>query len=342
MSKKYSDNIKVSVVIPVYNVERYFRQCLDSLKNQTLKEIEFILVNDCSTDNCGSICDEYALNDKRFVVIHNKTNIRQGLSRNKGIEIAQGEYIGFIDADDYIDTDYYEKLYNAAKLNKTDISKTEPIIFYSEERTTKRPQLNEKINNGIKNGMPIFLLFSYEHWTAIFKRELLIKNNIRYPDIRNAQDVVFLLRVTYYAKSISIISGTYYYYRQHPLSTVSIREKPYFNSFLQYFKLYLDFINTHDMAKMHYDLVFLKAINSVKNRYQEMNGLSELHEFRREYVKSVFMIMNQYKYDPGYLLECFLNGLTYDEKIQQLKETNAYRIGKAIIWLPSKIKNLLK
>jgi len=107
MSKQNSTTIKVSVVIPVYNVESYFRQCLDSLKSQTLEEIEFIIINDCSTDSCGTICDEYSRSDERFIVVHNKTNIRQGLSRNKGIELAQGEYIGFVDADDFIDPDFY-------------------------------------------------------------------------------------------------------------------------------------------------------------------------------------------------------------------------------------------
>jgi len=342
MNKNYPHKIKVSVVVPVYNVELYLRQCLDSLKSQTLKEIEFILINDLSTDNCGLICDEYALSDDRFIVIHNKTNIRQGLSRNKGIDIAKGEYIGFVDADDYIDPDYYEKLYAAAEINNFDISKTEAIKLYSDGRKIKQPYLKEAIMNGIKDETPLFLLFTYEHWTAIFKRDLLIKHNIKYPDIRNAQDNVFLLRVNYFAKSISLVSGTFYYYRQHSSSTISIKEEAFFNSILQSFELYVDFINTHDMAKKYYDLFFIKSFDKILIRYKEIANLSALEEYKREYVKKALIIMNQYKYDKEYLLECFVNGFNYGNITQQLKNSIAYRISRAITWLPSKIKKIMK
>ena len=139
------NKIKISVVIPVYNVEPFIKQCLDSLINQTLKEIEIILVDDCSTDSSGEICDEYAAKDNRVVVIHNKKNIRQGLSRNKGIEIAKGEYIGFVDPDDWVDLDFFEKLYNTAKKNNSDIVKTEPIRVNSDGSQELNTSLNKTI-----------------------------------------------------------------------------------------------------------------------------------------------------------------------------------------------------
>ena len=102
--------IKVSVVVPVYNVEPFLRQCIDSLLNQTIENIEIILINDCSTDNSGAVCDEYAANDPRVRIIHNNHNLGQGLSRYKGISLSQGKYIGFVDADDFIDEDFYNEL----------------------------------------------------------------------------------------------------------------------------------------------------------------------------------------------------------------------------------------
>ena len=100
---------KISVIIPVYNVEKYLRECLDSVINQTLADIEIILVDDGSPDNCPQICDEYALKDNRIKVIH-KENGGYGSAMNVGLEKATGEYIGIVEPDDYIDSKMYEDL----------------------------------------------------------------------------------------------------------------------------------------------------------------------------------------------------------------------------------------
>ena len=111
---------KVSIIIPVYNVEPYLRECLDSVKNQTLKDIEIICIDDGSSDNSGKILDEYAKNDNRFIVIHQK-NMGIGASRNKGLEKVSVEYITFVDSNDYLQLDAYEIAYNSAKKDKVDI-----------------------------------------------------------------------------------------------------------------------------------------------------------------------------------------------------------------------------
>ena len=106
------NNIKVSVIVPVYNCEKYLKKCLDSLVNQTLKDIEIICVNDGSTDNSGRILEEYT--DSRIKII-TKENGGLSSARNAGIAVAKGEYLGFVDSDDWVDLDFYEKLYNTAK-----------------------------------------------------------------------------------------------------------------------------------------------------------------------------------------------------------------------------------
>ena len=106
---------KVSVIVPIYNVEKYLDRCMQSVLNQTLKDIEIIMVDDGSPDNCPSMCDEYARKDNRIKVIHKK-NGGLGFARNSGLEIATGEYVAFIDSDDFIDTSMYETLYNTAKI----------------------------------------------------------------------------------------------------------------------------------------------------------------------------------------------------------------------------------
>ena len=117
------NNIKVSVVIPIYNVEKYLRQCLDSVVNQTLKEIEIICVNDGSTDSSPAIINEYAAKDPRIVVI-DKANSGYGHSMNCGFDLARGEYIGIVESDDYADPDMFEKLYECAAADGLDVVKS--------------------------------------------------------------------------------------------------------------------------------------------------------------------------------------------------------------------------
>ena len=130
---------KVSVVVPCYNVENYIRQCLDSLVNQTLKDIDIICVNDGSTDNTLSILREYEQKDPRVSVI-NKNNSGYGNSMNIGFDAASGEYIGIIESDDYADLDMFEKLYNEAKLHSLDVYKSGYYLYYS-----KPEEKNERI-----------------------------------------------------------------------------------------------------------------------------------------------------------------------------------------------------
>ena len=121
MQKKEKQPL-VSVVVPIYNVERFLRQAVDSILNQTLKDIEVILVDDGSPDNCGKICDEYAEKDSRVRVIHQK-NGGLGNAYNNGIAAAKGEYIGFVEPDDWIEPEMYEVMYENAKHYNTDATK---------------------------------------------------------------------------------------------------------------------------------------------------------------------------------------------------------------------------
>ena len=107
--------VKVSVIIPVYNTEKYLEKCLYSVCNQTLSDIEIICINDCSTDNSREILNKYAADDERIKIINFEENKGAAAARNAGIDAATGEYIGFVDSDDYPDLDFYEKLYNKAE-----------------------------------------------------------------------------------------------------------------------------------------------------------------------------------------------------------------------------------
>ena len=135
---KNINNIKVSVIVPVYNAEKYLRYCLNSLKSQTLSNIEFICVNDGSTDKSLEILNEYAKNDSRFIVL-NQENRGSGQARNNALKIAQGEYIGFVDSDDIVSKNYFKALYTASKNGKYDIVATSKIkLFKDGDKKTRR------------------------------------------------------------------------------------------------------------------------------------------------------------------------------------------------------------
>lgn len=112
---------KISIIVPVYKAEPYLKKCIDSILNQTFKDFELILVDDGSPDRCGEICDEYALKDSRIKIIH-KENGGQSSARNVGLDIAQGEYIGFVDSDDWIEPDMYKKLFKVLKNDNVDMA----------------------------------------------------------------------------------------------------------------------------------------------------------------------------------------------------------------------------
>ena len=122
----------ISIIVPVYNVEKYIHECVDSIINQTYKNIEIILVDDGSPDNCGKICDEYAKKDNRIKVIH-KPNGGLSDARNHGIDVANGEWLMFIDSDDWIEPNMAEKLLHSALNNKADLAISSVILFDEEK-----------------------------------------------------------------------------------------------------------------------------------------------------------------------------------------------------------------
>ena len=216
MEEKLMSKPAVSVVVPVYNVEKYLRECLDSIVNQTLKDIEIILVDDGSPDNCPQICDEYAAKDARIKVIH-KPNGGYGSAVNRGIEEAIGEYIGIVESDDWIEPDMYEKLYNNAKESNSDVCICD---FYHarnsgntihEYITKKNIGLNECFNLLSK---PEIMYQPAYPWNKLYKKEFLDTNQIKmFEDKRMYQDITWNSEILSKCKLFSYINEPLYYYR---------------------------------------------------------------------------------------------------------------------------------
>lgn len=218
--------VKVSVVIPIYNVERYLRQCLDSVVNQTLREIEIICVNDGSKDSSYSIIEEYAKKDPRVVVI-DKPNSGYGNSMNRGFDIATGEYIGIVESDDYADPEMFEKLYNCAKENELDACKSGFYYYYSvpEEKNIPNPIASYVMcqrvfcpTTDFKSKREQFEFFNIKPtiWSAIYRKDFIRENNIRFNETPGAsfQDTSFNFKVWALAKRVKLMEECFLHYRQ--------------------------------------------------------------------------------------------------------------------------------
>lgn len=206
---------KISIIVPVYNPGNGFARCLKSLREQTLTDIELIFIDDCSTDDSMKLARNAAKIDKRIIILDNKENLGAGYSRNRGIDVASGEYLAFVDPDDYVATNFLQLLYNKAIESHPDIVKGEKnhvSIFGRIDDGFGEKSLNQKIREGLQQGIPLYRLFTYNHWTAIYNRLFLLRIGAKYGLTRNSQDSTFLLRTCYYTNSIELVDSAKYYY----------------------------------------------------------------------------------------------------------------------------------
>lgn len=205
----------ISVIVPVYKVERYLRECVDSILMQTFTDFELILVDDGSPDRCPQICDEYAARDSRVKVIH-QANGGLSAARNAGIEIAQGEYLTFIDSDDYVSPAYLQKLYDALIENHAGLSVCLAVWFIDGE-----PAIDdccvEKTICVMTGREACFSIYRSEEkvanmaWGKLFHRNLF--SSIRFPEGKIHEDVAVIPRIVYQAQTVVALAERLYFYR---------------------------------------------------------------------------------------------------------------------------------
>lgn len=210
--KNYNDLI--SIIVPCYKVEEYLEQCIKSIVNQSYKNLEIILVDDGSPDNCSLICDEWSNRDSRIKVVH-KENGGLSSARNEGLDIAKGKYISFIDSDDFVDETFIESLYINLKQNDADISCCGYYHYFNENlkeiRHFKNIQLLMNSCEAIKI-MNTIGYFGVGSWNKLYKRELF--NNIRFPIGKLSEDWFILYKLIHESNKIYYDSEPKYYYRQ--------------------------------------------------------------------------------------------------------------------------------
>ena len=273
---------KISVIIPVYNTAPYLRQCLDSVVNQSLNDIEIICVDDGSTDNSLSILKEYAQKDNRFTIIAQK-NLYAGVARNAGLSVAKGEYIHFLDSDDWIDRDTYSKLYSLIKERNVEVLKFRSYTYDDENSTivnspyTDISSLSEQnfdVSYNLETDYKILTILPYSPLSGIYDRNFLVQNHIYFDNLLCVNDVSFFFRCLVHAKRINLTKQRFVYYRVgRKTSLIGIRAYHFDCQIQQFFNLEKIIRNCSQQVQ---NFIKKRAIYAVFMRYCQYYASQEI------------------------------------------------------------------
>lgn len=246
---------KVSVIVPVYNAEKYLGRCLESLCAQTFTDIEVICINDGSTDNSRKILEAYTQGDKRFIVI-NKKNAGVSAARNDGIKRAHGKYIHFMDADDFVDSDYYERMFAVAKDTDADIVCSGFITNtkYACNITYKSGFVVRGIYNKLRR---TYALTDGYVWRYLFRTEFIKKNKLMFDTkMISQEDAVFVLNAIALTDFIAFVPGTFYHYMFNETSALNNRDLKHHKKMKEQYrqgkKFRRDFARAHGVKMLWY------------------------------------------------------------------------------------------
>ena len=284
---------KISVIIPCFNADKYIVRCLDSLTQQTYPNLEIICIDDCSTDNTTQTIQDYIATHTGHTIklLRHQKNGGVSVARNTGLDAATGDYIGFVDADDYIDHDFYAKLYHCITKNDADIAVSN-ICEHCTDGTTRRR------TKWLRNVRRHRHYFNHTIWCALYSAAFLRKHKIYNPvGISNGEDTVFCIQCASYCRRICCVPSTYYHYIRYDGSAESkYYTRHHVNARIKMAHAIVDFINTTDIPKTEYlfhfnkafrfvyDYVFKRTTDEVLRKESLANAIELYHKCRhREY-----------------------------------------------------------
>lgn len=277
-----SNQPKISIVVPVFDAESYLDDCLDSLQRQTLEDIEIICIDDGSTDSSAARLEQRAAMDDRVVVIH-QANSGPAAARNTGLTAARGQFIGFVDADDWVANDYFELLYRRAEQGGADLVRTEYVEVFG--TTTKPSYANQYLAHRFLADAPLTVI-DHIHviWNAIYRVDYLRANGIDYFDTNcdGVEDVPFSARAAHYSRLSLPMLGAIYYYRKrvdNQLTTVSLKR---LNHTLIAARITAEFLNAVQHKNLHDYLSAFKK-NLINLNYWHKSTLPLIGADRQEH-----------------------------------------------------------
>jgi len=335
---------KVSVIIPVYNMEKYVGECLDSVLRQTLTDIEVVIINDGSKDNSLQIIREYQKRDNRIVVI-DKENAGVGAARNDGICAATGEFIAFMDPDDmYASNDVLLHCYEAATQKRVSVAGGKTVFLY-QDGSTKDEDIKQVGTVTVNaDGLTEYRDYQYDYGYVcfIYSRNLLIDNQIFFPLYRRFQDPPFFVKAMIAAERFYALDEPVYLYRQLPGAAKLTAEKTL--DFLQGIMDNLRMSKEHGLAQLHY--ITAERLNA-EGSYMALHNLEhpEMKRILSYFIKAAAMVDAEWLNKEGYLTaacylpEVFDYTLSTSIKYERLRKN---RILRGIIGVGSRFSGLVK
>lgn len=313
--------MKVSVIVPVYNTEKYLKNCIDSLLKQNFEDYEIIVINDLSPGNAEEIIKSY--NDKKIVYIKNKTNKGIGYNRNLGVKEAKGEYVCFIDSDDYVKEDFISKMYNYSKENNLDLCVCDYVNVDEKGNTLEEFNLS---NFGITNyeeNNKILCEINLGPCNKLFKKDMLIKNKIKFSEKLKYEDLSFVALSIKNSAKIGKINEQLNYFTVHKNSETTTRDKRVFDIFKQ-----LDIVrNEYKSGKYLDELTVSILLNyTIQQRYQIDK------DTQSKFIDDAFKYLNDnnidYKHSEYIKNRSFLKGLIEKNKFITKIYCKIYRMLK--------------
>ncbi len=296
----------ISIIVPVYKVEPYLRQCVDSILEQTYRDIEVLLIDDGSPDNCGEICDEYGRKDQRVRVFHTDN---RGLSaaRNLGLREAQGEYIGFVDSDDWIEPDMYEVLLRRIQETESDITTCAFWVdFITFSQTVKIPEANYKGTESIEALLDRKI--SNHVWNKLYHKDLFASTS--FPEGCNHEDIATMHRFLNEARVVATSSEPKYHYRQRDDSITKTHTAKNLIAFADAHLDRYDYLKMKQpgiFSEKHEEILYMTAVG-ISRLWRWWHGCSkgEKHGFENrineltKFSRSHYPLFGR-KFWPGYL-----------------------------------------
>jgi glycosyltransferase involved in cell wall biosynthesis len=355
---------KVSIIVPVYNAERYLRQCLDSITGQTLREIEIICINDGSTDSSPAILEEYARKDPRFILIH-QNNSGPAAARNAGIEKASGEYLAFLDADDFFAASMLEKMYSRALKTLADITVCLSKIYDDATGRFSRNSLSIKECPGkavysYKDIHGRFDFLMWWAWDKLFKKAFIDKNDLRFQDIPRYEDAYFVLIALYKAERITVVRNVLALYRAPRKDSLSATQERAPASFYkasrkiraELEKMAVGRAGDFSEVLVRYTVWVVKESLRILGFLAEPQAFAEFYRILQDHVFREYTIdarHERYFDDPGPYEEIqkilSLTPLEYlfisQRNLKRKLLSPSYRIGRSVTWLPRKLREVI-
>lgn len=330
----------VSIIIPVYNAEKYIEKCINSLINQTDNNLEFIFINDCSSDNSLNILKE--CEDSRIKIINLKHNVGVATARNIGLSVAKGEYVGFVDPDDYVDLTYFGHLYRKGRINNADIVMTTSISKIAEDEKIEGKKFsgtNKKGENLRQRDRMRIALTTGITWNKIYKSDFLLKKLILFPEIKTmGTDNYITIIGLLLANKVLVTDEVKYYYRTNPNSIIrKKKDESYFRLVDVYNRILTRIENENIDENLRNEWRKIVEYRAINDFISNLNGFdSETLKLQFiNYVKEGFHTDLLIKTDPIISLTSYPARInSVDKTIKSLKNQN-FRYQKIILWLSS-------